>query len=138
MNNSYSHTIRETGLKVTPARLAVIKFFDQTKKPAPIADIIKSLISQNIYADQATIYRIVENFYEKRLINKLQLQKRKFYYETNREEHHHAICNNCGKIEDISNCSLQRLEIEIEKKHNFKVESHSLEFFGTCSNCLQK
>lgn len=138
MNNQYRYIIRETGLKVTPARLAVIKFFYRTKKPAHIADIIKALVSQRIYADQATIYRIVENFYEKGLINRLQFQKRKFYYETNREEHHHAICSSCGKIEDISNCSLQKLEKEIEKKHNFKVESHSLEFFGTCSNCLQK
>jgi len=33
---------------------------------------------------------------------------------------------------------LDELETIVEKKYNFKVEDHSLKFYGVCDRCLDK
>lgn len=128
-------TIRQNGLRVTPARLAVLNILNNSAKPMDIMTIYEKVSKMHVDADQATIYRIVENFIKKDIIVKLQFQEKKFYYEAKMKDHHHAVCQKCGKIEDISNCSIPRIEREIERSKGFKVLSHSLEFFGLCANC---
>ncbi len=128
-------TIRQNGLRVTPARLAVLNILNNSAKPMDIMSLCDQVSKMHVDVDQATIYRIVENFIKKDLIVKLQFQEKKFYYEAKMKDHHHAVCHMCGKIEDISNCSIPRIEREIEKTRGFKVASHSLEFFGICRSC---
>lgn len=133
--NLQKDLIRNKGLRVTPARLAVLNVLTEAQKPLDIASIWERISRKRVDADQATIYRIIENFIQKDLISRLQFQEKKFFYEAKREEHHHAICKNCGKIEDVSKCNIKRLEKEIDESIGFRVESHSLEFYGTCRGC---
>ncbi len=135
--NLHKDTIRNKGLRVTPARIAVLRILEESQKPVDIATIYSEISKHHVDADQATIYRIIENFLEKNLITKVQFHEKKFFYEAKRPEHHHAICDECGKIEDISNCSIKRTEARIKEKTGFLVKTHSLEFFGTCSDCLK-
>jgi len=132
---THRDTIRGKGLRITPARLAVFSILSDSEKPLDISNIIAQISKRHVDADQATIYRIIDNFMKKDLITKLQFQERKFYYEVKGEEHHHAICTKCGRIEDISTCNIKRLEREIEKDKGFTVSQHSLEFYGVCSRC---
>lgn len=134
--NMQKEIIRSKGLRVTAARVAVLKILEDSLEPVDIATIYKEISKSHVDADQATIYRIIENFLDKNLITKLQFQEKRFFYEAKRPEHHHAICSECGKIQDISNCSIKRTEQRIREKHGFFVKSHSLEFFGICHECL--
>lgn len=128
--------LREVALKATPARLAVLSILERVEKPLDVAAIADYLRQEQIKADQATIFRIINTFTDKGLIRQLQLHEGKFRYElTSKKDHHHLICEHCGSIEDISDCSIPELEGEIEKKKQFTVKRHSLEFFGICKNC---
>lgn len=133
--NIHKDLIKNKGLRITPARVAVLSVLSESQEPLDIASIFALISKRHVDADQATIYRIVENFIQKDLITRIQFQEKKFFYEAKRDEHHHAICAGCGKIEDVSKCNIKRLEGEIEKNTGFLVESHSLEFFGKCRNC---
>ena len=129
--------IRENGLRVTPARAAVLHVLLNSSKPLDIGAINFQVAKLKVNADQATIYRIIENFIVKDLVSRIQFKQKKFYYEAKGKEHHHAVCDKCGNIEDVSQCSVPRLEREIEKTKGFKVLSHSLEFYGLCASCQQ-
>ena len=131
----HKEAIRAKGLRITPARLAVLSVLAEAEKPLDISQIIEEIVKRHIDADQATIYRIIENFMKKDLIIKLQFQEKKFYYEVKSTEHHHAICSKCGRIEDVSTCNIKRLEKEIDRTKGFLVAKHSLEFYGVCQNC---
>lgn len=130
------HIVRNLGLRATPARVAVMDIMEKTTKPLDVAEIINLLKKRKVDTDQATIYRIMDSFYDKGAITRLQFNDNKFRYEGKTSEHHHAICTHCGAIEDVSNCSIETLESQIEKTKGFKVENHSLEFFGLCKNCI--
>lgn len=136
INHDCKTELREVALRATPARLAILKLLEKTNKPLDVAMIRSYLEQYNIETDPATVFRIMNSFTERGLTKELHLNEGKARYELkSRDDHHHLICKNCGNIEDISDCNIDALEKDIEKKKKFKVTSHSLEFFGICSNC---
>ena len=129
--------LRTADLKATPARIAVLSLLEMTDKPVDVSGIIKYLGKKDIKADPATVFRIINMFTQKGLTKQVQLNEGKFRYElSSKADHHHLTCTNCGRIEDISDCNIDYLEKEIEKKKKVKIASHSLEFFGICQQCL--
>lgn len=134
-----SHTekiqLQDSGLKGTKTRVAVLHILSEENRPLDVAEIINGLEKHNIAADQATVYRILDIFAQKGLIQRFEFQEGKFRYEKSGDDHHHLICEQCGKIEDISDCDINDLEKDIQKKKGFTVKRHSLEFFGLCQNC---
>jgi len=128
--------LRQADLKATPTRLAVLSLLEKTNRPVDVGSIIDYLKENSIKADPATVFRIVNLFTEKGLTRQIHLNEGKFRYEpSSKEDHHHLICNTCGSIEDISDCSIDVLVKEINKKKKFLVKNHSLEFFGVCKQC---
>lgn len=137
--NEFKDSLRKKGLKATAARIAVLKVLEESRKPLDIQSIFARIVKMRVDADQATIYRIIENFARTDLVKRVQFQQNKAYYETAKSsDHHHAVCIDCGKVEDISRCSIQMVEREIELTKGFEVTSHSLEFFGKCKDCRDK
>lgn len=128
--------LNEVELRATPARMALMKLLEKTDKPVDVQTMISFLEEKGIKTDPATVFRIVNMFTEKGLTKQIQLQEGKFRYELSaKDDHHHLVCSQCGDIQDISDCNIEVLESHIEKKKNFKVTSHSLEFFGICQLC---
>ena len=128
--------LKKAHLKVTPARLGVLQILEKSSKPIDIASVTEYLDKQEIKADQATIFRIINAFTDKGLVVPVQFNEGKFRYEyAPLADHHHFICENCGAIEDISDCHIDELEKEIHNKKKLLIKRHSLEFFGLCPNC---
>lgn len=128
--------LHKADLKVTPARLGVLAALEQADMPLDVSSVINFLKKQNVKADKATVFRIVNALSEKGIVQPIQLREGKLRYEKAKEtDHHHLVCQQCGSIEDISDCNIAALEKDIEKKKKFTVKSHSLEFFGVCKQC---
>lgn len=128
--------LNDAQLRATPARLAIMRFLENTDKPVDVQTLITFLDKNNIKSDPATVFRIVNMFTEKGLTKQIQLHEGKFRYElSSKADHHHLICEKCGAIEDISDCKIDEFQKSIESKKQFKVTSHSLEFFGVCKQC---
>src|SRR5690348_13299400 len=103
--------LNEAELRATPARIAVMKLLETTDVPIDVATIIEYLEKQQIKTDPATAFRIISMFTQKGLTKQLSLNEGKFRYElSSKADHHHLICENCGKIEDISECAIPELE----------------------------
>lgn len=132
--NGFESELQEAKLKVTPARIAIIRLFETHSEPLDALHIIEHL-QNKIGIDRVTVFRILNIFTEKGLLKKLEFGEGKARYELKKEEHHHLICTKCGGIEIIADCSIENWEKEIKSKKNFLVQRHSLEFFGLCENC---
>ena len=132
------HTlITQAGLKNTKTRQQVLELLLRESRPLDAIQIFELLKEQDNTVDQVTIYRILDIFFQKGIVERLQFQEGKFRYELSGEEHHHLICEKCGKIEDVSDCGLDQMEKTIKKKKGFLVKRHSLEFYGICTLCQQ-
>src|SRR5258708_506057 len=112
-----------------------MKLFESHEKPMDAAHLVEHL-QKDLGIDRVTVFRILNAFVGKGLITKLEFGEGKARYEvTSKEDHHHLICDNCGKIEDIADTHLPKLESEISHKTGFLIKRHSLEFFGLCKSC---
>lgn len=128
--------LRQLDLRATPARVAVMNFLEKTNQPVDVNSVIDYLNTNLIKTDPATVFRIMNMLTQKGITTPIEFQEGKTRYElSNKEDHHHLICESCGRIEDVSDVVIPTLEKEIKSKRNFLVKRHSLEFFGTCSNC---
>ena len=127
--------LKAVKLKVTPARLGVLDILTHAKKPLLVEEIKQHIRMKKI--DLVTIYRTVRDLVELGVINSPVLGNKRAYYETlNIKHHHHLVCTSCGCIEELENCTVKGLNIEIIQKKGFKkILRHSLEYFGLCRKC---
>lgn len=108
---------------------SLMLLLEKSNLPLSVQDILKT-----IRANKTTIYRELENFIKEGLVKEIEFGDGKKRYEsTKMKHHHHVICKNCGKIKNI-NINEKLILADLNEK-DFKIESHSIEFFGLCSSC---
>lgn len=49
--------------------------------------------------------------------------------------HHHAICANCGKVDDVDCSAVDQFAESLRSIHGFELDSHKMEFLGRCRDC---
>ena len=128
--------LKSEGHRITPARTQILKSFYTQSSPISAIDIIDVFKNLKIKINKTTIYRELEFLINKQILSEVEFGEGKKRYELNNGHHHHLICLNCKKIEDVNlKTDLTEEEKKIEKETGFKIKSHTLEFFGYCKNC---
>ncbi len=134
--HDYKSELKGFNLKATPARITVMRFLESTNRPVDVNAILTYLEQKNVSVDPATIFRMMNNFLQKGIVKEIRIEKGKSSYElANKKDHHHLVCERCGRIEPVLDNTIPQMEKEIGKKHGFLVKRHQLEFFGICKNC---
>ncbi len=134
----YKRQLRKAGFKVTPARLAILNFMGQSKTPLSAQEIIERL---HTISDPVTVYRTINSLKSNGLIRQVDLRHNHAHYELfDLDDHHHVICLDCGRVEDITGCGIEEMQKTILQttKHFSEIRQHSVEFYGFCNKCLKK
>ena len=129
---------KKEGYRMTRVRESLLDLFLTVKAPLSIEEAQARLKRRKIPANTSTVYREMDFLQNEGALKEVLLEdgKRRFEWALG-EHHHHLYCQNCESIEDIEmDNELQELERSIQKKKNFKISSHTLEFSGLCSKCL--
>jgi len=124
------------GVKVTPQRIAIINYLENTKSH-PTAEVIFENVSQ-LYPtiSLATIYNTLEKLEEINEIKKIKISdESKVNYDSVMENHHHFYCKKCKKIFDLNvDCTFSKIK---NFDGNIIDEVHGY-FKGTCKDCLSQ
>lgn len=56
-------------------------------------------------------------------------------FDGNPVNHYHFACKGCGKIFDINISLANEMEKDVEINTGFQVDSHRIEFYGSCNEC---
>ena len=125
------------GHRITPIRTQIITTFASSTTPIAATDLIESFRVLKTKVNKTTIYRELDFLINKNIIKAIEFGEGKKRYELETgHHHHHLVCLNCRKVEDVDlEVDLHDEERKIEKDTGFKVKSHSLEFFGLCKSC---
>ncbi|MBE0571390.1 MAG: transcriptional repressor [Ignavibacteriaceae bacterium] len=129
--------LKDSNLKVTPQRVAVLEALNNLKNH-PTADKIKEYVIKN-HPNIAvgTIYKTLETFVEKGLVKKVKTEQDVMRYDAILDKHHHLYCEDTERIEDFFDNQLNdMLEDYFRKKKipNFKVKDIKLQIIGTFNN----
>lgn len=127
----------QLSIRKTKQRQLLFDLLQGESVPVSAEQIFLCLKEQDADINLSTVYRILELFAMKQLVNKtFMIEDNKAVFELNRMEHkHHLICINCKKMLPLSGCPLKNFETEIADADEFQVIGHKLEIYGYCKNC---
>jgi len=130
-------SLKEKGFRLTKIRKFMLDFLLNSKTPLCAREIQEKFFKLNMRINKTTIYRDLDLLKKEGIVREVQLRDNVMRYEiTPENHHHHLICLNCKKIDEvILEGDLEKEEKIILKTKKFNVLYHSLEFYGVCSEC---
>lgn len=126
--------LKRRGLRQSRIRKILVNIFTNSSQPISAVDLLEK---NKVSANKTTIYRELYTLVSQKILREIDFGDGIKRYELSGDtHHHHLICTNCKKIEDVDlKTDLDKEEQRVEKETGFKIKSHSLEFFGLCKNC---
>jgi len=101
-------------------------------------DIYRALMEQHEEVGVATIYRVLTQFEESGIVNKLNFENNQAVYELSNVEHHdHLVCVKCNAIIEFQDDVIEQHQLQIANKHGFQLTDHSLYLYGLCKTCKE-
>ncbi|MBM4339838.1 MAG: transcriptional repressor [Deltaproteobacteria bacterium] len=124
---------RDSGLKLTPQRIAILDYLEGNIEHPSADDIYKAMSKRFPTMSFATVYNTLETLRRHGQITELNFDPFKKRFDPNPSPHHHVICVRCQKILDVKNAFLLKPpRIESEE---FEIIGNHIEFYGICSKC---
>lgn len=126
---------KDLGIKVTPQRIAIYRELASTDQHPSTETIYKKIKDYYPNISLTTVYRTLETFEKLGLIAVVNVLYNAARYDANLTPHHHIVCTDCKKVEDVYDESLNNLDISNKTLGDYKVEGYSLLLSGQCKNC---
>ena len=139
MSNNLSE-LKASGLKATLPRLKILEIFQNSEvRHLSAEDVYKILLSYNFDVGLATVYRVLTQFEQARLLQRNYFENSKAVFELNKGSHHdHLVCLDCGLVEEFFDEEIENRQKIIAKEYGFQIIEHALALYGRCRGCIQK
>ncbi len=127
------HRYRKLGIKLTPQRLAILKYLGSNKSHPTAEDIYNAVSKEFTTMSFATVYNTLELLRDKGTVKELKIEQGKKRYDPDTRPHHHLICIRCNLLIDI----YKRFRLRVPEKitEGFEIKGNHIEFYGLCPDC---
>jgi len=113
---------------------------------AVLADIDDFLSAQDLHArlrtqgqsvGLATVYRTLQAMATDGDVDMMRTGDGEAVYRrcSSGSHHHHLVCRSCGRTVEVEGPTVERWADKIGAENDFSDVVHTLEIFGTCSDC---
>lgn len=127
--------LKNKNLKVTKGRKAILEVLMQSDKSLGVEFILNKCRTIGVNINLSTVYRALEMFEEKEIVDKFTLNDGIFSYKLKGEEHKHMLqCSICHKKVEIP-CPMKQVEEIVENETGFTLTEHNLVMKGVCEEC---
>jgi len=133
--NEFISRSKELGIKVTPQRIAIYKELASTDQHPSTENIYKKIKDYYPNISLTTVYRTLETFEKLGLISVVNVLYNAARYDANLDPHHHIVCTQCKKVEDVYDESLTNLDVSDKTLGDYRIEGYSVLLSGVCSAC---
>jgi Fur family ferric uptake transcriptional regulator len=134
---NYEALLIKKNLKKTFPRLKVLEILDRADGFLSADDIHSSFKDEAHSLPLSTIYRVLDSFLKEDIVHELNLDHRniKLYEIAHKHHAHHLICVECDKVIHLKECPVHSFEEDLKETYGFKMNHHSLDFYGVCDQC---
>ncbi|MGB0387733.1 MAG: Fur family transcriptional regulator [Ardenticatenaceae bacterium] len=128
--------LQKNGFRITPPRKAVLQVMAEGHQHLSHGEILEQARQKYPNIGRATVYRTVELLLQIGLIHATYLgDANQRFIVPMAGHHHHLVCNNCGDVTDLDECHFGHALFAITRQTGFKIDSHLVELYGTCTSC---
>jgi Fur family transcriptional regulator, ferric uptake regulator len=138
LHTTAAERLRSVGQRYTAQRRALVSVLERVRKPVSTAEIVESRMGP-----QSSVYRNLSVLEHAGVVRRVVAEGGFARYELAEElteHHHHLICSNCGKVEDVTippdfETTMDRTVDRLARRSGFAKVRHRLDLIGTCRAC---
>lgn len=133
----YPQLLRSSGLRVTAARLAVLKSLE--KRPHSDADMVRADVESQLGAVSGqAVYDALNGLSAAGILRRVAPAGTRASYEIDMgDNHHHMVCRKCHKMIDIPCATGAAPCLDPCEHHGFLIDEAEVIYWGTCPECAQ-
>lgn len=126
----FKEILNTKNIKYTRQRKRIIEVLQSSQNPLSLDEIQENCEE----IDFSSIYRTIKLLIENHIVSEHYFGEKKPKYSLmlSKNHNHFIKCVNCGKIEEIENVCIIN---EVDKKTQYKIIDHYMEFVGICPDC---
>ena len=131
-------TLRVAGFRGGGARTAVVELLGGESCCLTAQEIFDRSRTAGRPVGIASVYRVLDQLAEMRLVQRIELGAGITRFEAvqpDGEHHHHAVCDDCGRVEAFSDKRLELALDQVAGAVGFSVQAHDVVLRGACSDC---
>ena len=136
--NTFIKYIEEKGLRHTKQREAIVDaFFSADRHHITAEELFNAVKRKNPEIGYATVQRNLNLLCESGLTEEIKIGKQKTKYEQKLggKHHDHLICVKCGRLIEVNDEKIEKLQDKLAKANDFIPIKHKLEIYGICDDC---
>lgn len=126
------------GFKLTPQRMAILKFLEGNTRHPTAEDIYTEIKKQFPTVSFATVYNTIQALRERGEILEITIDPDRKHFDPNPKPHHHVMCSSCKKIGDIFTDYSEVLTLPDDVLSRFTIIGNHIDFYGICNECIEK
>jgi Fur family ferric uptake transcriptional regulator len=132
--------LQQTGVRLTPQRLAIAGVLAQTGKEASAQELYDRVRRKHPYIGRATVFRSLDRLVAAGLAQRLERPGHVSAYVWCEPSghHHHLICTTCRAVEELNDDAIAPLAEHIAQERGFRVDHATLDFYGECRTCSSR
>jgi Fur family ferric uptake transcriptional regulator len=136
MSSSENH-LKDAGLKSTESRRKILDILEQSEpRHLTAEDIYRSAQNDDASISLATVYRVLTQFEEAKLVLKHTFETGSAVYELSSGTHHdHMVCLECGNVQEFMDDIIEKRQQQVAKNAEFTLCDHNLTLYGLCKKC---
>jgi Fur family ferric uptake transcriptional regulator len=129
--------LRTEGLRATTQRRVIVEAL--LAQPAHItAEDLTALVNERFpEVHAATVYRTLEVLESIGVLYRLANGHAPTEWHMAGHSHQHLVCDDCGRVEEISNAAFARLASALARDHGFRVDMRHMAITGRCASCSE-
>ncbi|MGN6609272.1 MAG: Fur family transcriptional regulator [Jatrophihabitans sp.] len=103
-------------------------------------DVYAALRSDGDTVGLSTVYRHLQNLVDEGVVDVIHTPDGEATYRfcggaDTRRHHHHLVCRDCGRTEEIAGPAIERWADAVAQQHGYVDVDHTVELFGRCPSC---
>lgn len=130
--------LKANKIRITPQRFGVLEYLVDNDSHPTADEIYKALSERFPSMSVATVYNNLRLFTKIGFVKEMNFGDASSRFDFTTTQHYHAVCQNCGKVEDVYYPGLEDVEEVTTELTGFQVTSHRLEIYGLCSECQKE
>jgi Fur family ferric uptake transcriptional regulator len=134
-NWDYPTLLHDRGFRVTPQRQLILDAICDGAGHTTPEEIYARVHARTSHLNRATVYRNLDFLCELRLVVAMQTGGQWYYEIASETPHHHLVCHNCNRVEELDHTALKNCFDKIERAFNFTVDMDHVALFGLCAKC---
>ena len=132
--------LKESGHRSGGAREAVVRLLGRQRCFLSAQEISDELRAGGTDIGQASVYRALDLLGELGLVQRVDIGEGGSRYEPvlpGGEHHHHAVCEQCGRVTAFEDEKLERALERLSGRLRHSMRAHEIVIRGACSRCAE-